>query len=149
MGQRNPAPPKGWFFKPIKIMGCLPPFSNGASPNHDRYMVYKCLLDGYYFWWCPLSNIPKSWDIYQPLSQKRFFGAARSLKPWRKNAPYPATPSWQTWRCPSPGLSWAAGPLSYSWWTNILLWKITMLLMGKSTISMAIFSCFLYVHQRV
>ena len=31
----------------------------------------------------------------------------------------------------------------------ILPWKITMLLMGKSTISMAIFNCFLYVHQRV
>ena len=28
------------------------------------------------------------------------------------------------------------------WWTNILLWKITMLLMGKSTISMAIFNCY-------
>ena len=25
-----------------------------TSPNHDRYMVYKCLLDGYYFWWCPI-----------------------------------------------------------------------------------------------
>ena len=35
------------------------------------------------------------------------------------------------------------------WWTNSLQWKITMLLMGKSTISMAIFHCFLYVHQRV
>ena len=35
------------------------------------------------------------------------------------------------------------------WWTNILLWKITILLMGKSTISMAIFHCFLYVHQRL
>ena len=33
------------------------------------------------------------------------------------------------------------------WWTNILPWKITMLLMEKSTISMAIFHCFLYVHQ--
>ena len=29
-----------------------------------RYMVYKCLLDGYYK---VMSNIPKSWDIYQPL----------------------------------------------------------------------------------
>ena len=29
------------------------------------------------------------------------------------------------------------------------LWKITMLLMGKSTISMAIFKSFLYVYQRV
>ena len=28
------------------------------------------------------------------------------------------------------------------WWTNILQWKITMLLMGKSTISMAIFHCY-------
>ena len=28
------------------------------------------------------------------------------------------------------------------WWTNILPWKITMLLMGKSTISMAIFHCY-------
>ena len=28
------------------------------------------------------------------------------------------------------------------WWTNILPWKITMLLMGKSTISMAIFNCY-------
>ena len=27
------------------------------------------------------------------------------------------------------------------WWTNILQWKITMLLMGTSTISMAIFHC--------
>ena len=35
------------------------------------------------------------------------------------------------------------------WWTNILPWKITMLLMGKSTISMAIFNCKLLVHQRV
>ena len=35
------------------------------------------------------------------------------------------------------------------WWTNILPWKITMLLMGKSTISMAIFHSFLYVHQRL
>ena len=30
-----------------------------------------------------------------------------------------------------------------------MLWKITMLLMGKSTISMAIFNSFLLVHQRV
>ena len=29
------------------------------------------------------------------------------------------------------------------------LWNITMLLMGKSTISMAIFYSFLYVYQRV
>jgi len=29
------------------------------------------------------------------------------------------------------------------------LWNITMLLMGKSTISMAIFNSFLYVYQRV
>ena len=35
------------------------------------------------------------------------------------------------------------------WWTNILQWKITMLLMGKSTISMAMFNCKLLVHQRV
>ena len=35
------------------------------------------------------------------------------------------------------------------WWTNILPWKITLFLMGKSTISMAIFNSFLYVHQRV
>ena len=28
------------------------------------------------------------------------------------------------------------------WWTNIFLWKITMLLMGKLTISMAIFNCY-------
>ena len=35
------------------------------------------------------------------------------------------------------------------WWTNILPWKITVLFMGKSTISMAIFHSFLYVHQRV
>ena len=28
------------------------------------------------------------------------------------------------------------------WWTNILPWNITMLLMGKSTISMAIFHCY-------
>ena len=33
--------------------------------------------------------------------------------------------------------------------SHIWLWKITMLLMGKSTISMAIFNGFLYVHQRV
>ena len=35
------------------------------------------------------------------------------------------------------------------WWTNIAMEKSTMLLMGKSTISMAIFNSFLYVHQRV
>ena len=35
------------------------------------------------------------------------------------------------------------------WWTNILPWKITMLLMGKSTISMAIFHGKMLVHQRV
>ena len=41
---------------------------------------------------------------------------------------------------------WHGGTL---WWTNILLWKITMLLMGKSTISMAIFHSKMLVHQRV
>ena len=35
------------------------------------------------------------------------------------------------------------------WWTNILPWKDPPFLMGKSTISMAIFNSFLYVHQRV
>ena len=35
------------------------------------------------------------------------------------------------------------------WWTNILPWKDPPCLMGKSTISMAIFNSFLYVHQRV
>ena len=35
------------------------------------------------------------------------------------------------------------------WWTNIAMERSTMLLMGKSTISMAIFHSFLYVHQRV
>ena len=35
------------------------------------------------------------------------------------------------------------------WWTNILLWKDPPFFMGKSTISMASFSSFLYVHQRV
>ena len=39
--------------------------------------------------------------------------------------------------------------ISTLWWTNSLQWKITMLLMGKSTISMAMFNCFLLVHQRV
>ena len=34
------------------------------------------------------------------------------------------------------------------WWTNSLLWKITIF-MGKFTISMAIFNSFLCVHQRV
>ena len=35
------------------------------------------------------------------------------------------------------------------WWTNILPWKDPPLFMGKSTISMAIFHGFWYVHQRV
>ena len=35
------------------------------------------------------------------------------------------------------------------WWTNILPWKVTMLLMGKSTISMAIFHGKMLVHQRL
>ena len=43
-----------------------------------------------------------------------------------------------------------SGYFSHSlWWTNILPWKITMLLMGKSTISMAIFHGKMLVHQRV
>ena len=33
-------------------------------------MVYKCLLDGYFFRWCPI--FPK-WDIYQPLFKNMFF----------------------------------------------------------------------------
>ena len=37
------------------------------------------------------------------------------------------------------------GKTHYKW----PCWKITMLLMGKSTISMAMFNSFLYVHQRV
>ena len=35
------------------------------------------------------------------------------------------------------------------WWTFTLQWKITMLLMGKSTISMAIFNCYVSHNQRV
>jgi hypothetical protein len=39
----------------------------------------------------------------------------------------------------------------YPAWQNVYItnWKITMLLMGKSTILMAIFSSLLYVYQRV
>ena len=40
--------------------------------------------------------------------------------------------------------------LTYTlWWTNSLQWKDPPFLMGKSTISMAIFNCKLLVHQRV
>ena len=35
------------------------------------------------------------------------------------------------------------------WWTNKKLWKDPPFLMGKSTISMAIFHCKLLVHQRL
>ena len=35
------------------------------------------------------------------------------------------------------------------WWTNSLLWKDPPFFMGKSTMSMAIFNSYLYVHQRV
>ena len=34
-----------------------------TSPNHDRYMVYKCLLDGYYK---VMSNIPKMGHLPTP-----------------------------------------------------------------------------------
>ena len=44
------------------------------------------------------------------------------------------------------GVTWGSVTL---WWTNSLLWKDPPFLMGKSTISMAIFTSFLYVHQRV
>ena len=44
----------------------------------------------------------------------------------------------------------SSGSIAYTlWWTNILPWKDPPFFMGKSTISMAIFHCFLLVHQRV
>ena len=46
--------------------------------------------------------------------------------------------------------SWRIGPLFYPLVnSHITNWKITMLLMGQLTISMAIFNSFLYVYQRV
>ena len=51
------------------------------------------------------------------------------------------------WKHLGPIVWWLAKTLVHHivttlWWTNILPWKITLFLMGKSTMSMAIFHCY-------
>ena len=70
-----------------------------TSPNHDRYMVYKCLLDGYYK---VMSNSPKSWDIYQSLTTT---GSGRGIYGimtahfWRCFDQDLSSPSWVIEQC--------------------------------------------------
>ena len=67
-------------------------------------MVYKCLLDGYFFRWCP-SNIPKSWDIYQPLIMINHHSNGLNLM-WTDWASESSDPNgfrkiWPQWRRPN------------------------------------------------
>ena len=70
------------------------------------------LLDGYYFWWCPI-YIPKSWDSYHPLLNKE-----------RREIP---TPAKFGKLMPIVRFFLRAAPADYpAWWTYKKQWKMAI-----------------------